>query len=117
MFLVKINHLTIISTLITNDSTYLLLMLGLLYSLSVFNRLVRLIADHARVAAAGEASLAQAKSASEAAKRLINDATAQRHEKEGDSPKVSWFFSASLIAGSSQIALLSNHFTVWTDLF
>ncbi|KAM7533993.1 hypothetical protein Aperf_G00000108055 [Anoplocephala perfoliata] len=44
----------------------------------VFNRLVRLIADHARVTAAGEASLAQAKSASEAARRLINDTTAQR---------------------------------------
>ncbi|KAM3177408.1 hypothetical protein ACTXT7_004624 [Hymenolepis weldensis] len=50
----------------------------------VFNRLVRLIADHARVTAAGEASLAQAKSASEAARRLMSDAAAQR---SGDASK------------------------------
>lgn len=54
---------------------------------SVFNRLVRLIADHARVTAAGEASLAQARSASEAAKRLINDA--QKTGEKGDGAKVS----------------------------
>lgn len=52
----------------------------------VFNRLVRLIADHARVTAAGEASLAQAKSASEAARRLMNDA-AQKHGESGDVSK------------------------------
>ncbi|VDD80273.1 unnamed protein product [Mesocestoides corti] len=38
----------------------------------VFRRLVTLIADHARVTVAGEASLAQAKSATEAAQRLMS---------------------------------------------
>lgn len=39
---------------------------------SVFKRLVTLIADHARITASGEASLAQARSATEVAQRLLS---------------------------------------------
>ncbi len=49
---------------------------------SVFKRLVTLIADHARITASSEASLAQAKSATEAAQRLMSTTPTAR---DGDS--------------------------------
>uniref|UniRef100_A0A0R3W8C7 Endoplasmic reticulum transmembrane protein n=1 Tax=Taenia asiatica TaxID=60517 RepID=A0A0R3W8C7_TAEAS len=51
-----------------------------LYLWFVFKRLVTLIADHARVTAAGEASLAQARSATEAARRLMTNTEGDRED-------------------------------------
>ncbi len=52
------------------------------FNFSVFKCLVTRIADHARITASSEASLAQAKSATEAAQRLMSTTPTAR---DGDS--------------------------------
>lgn len=68
-----------------------------LHPSSVFKRLVTLIADHARVTAAGEASLAQAKSATEAARRLMTNPEEDREDSSDVSRHLSIIHVLSIV--------------------